>query len=189
MTRGSDGRFLKGSISWTKLNGHSETSRNKISESHKKRTNLKKDRTYTVQCPECKEYRVLKHSRYIESIRRNSNFRCGKCKFYKKGQTNSGSFKKGNRSWNTGTGKELPYSSWIKRTPEWKNMRKEVFERDNYTCQICGQVGGVLHPDHIKPKSKFPELVFVIDNVRTLCRECHQKTDTYGGRVNKYNEL
>ncbi len=60
---------------------------------------------------------------------------------------------------------------------EW---RRQVFERDNWTCQFCGQRGGRLEADHIQPKCQRPDLVYVVDNGRTLCRSCHQQTPTYG---------
>ena len=68
-----------------------------------------------------------------------------------------------------------------------KNWRKEVFERDDYTCQDCGLTSGngkavILNADHIKSWSKYPELRFDLDNGRTLCLECHKKTDTFGGK-------
>lgn len=54
--------------------------------------------------------------------------------------------------------------------------RKDVFERDNYTCQFCGIRGAKLEADHIKPFAYFPELRYKLSNGRTLCRKCHDKT-------------
>lgn len=67
----------------------------------------------------------------------------------------------------------------MRKTPEYKLWRKTVFERDSYTCVWCGQVGGSLNADHIKPFSLYPELRLDIDNGRTLCIECHKKTDSF----------
>lgn len=61
-------------------------------------------------------------------------------------------------------------------SPEAENWRKAVFDRDDYTCQICFRRGGYLEADHIKPWAYFRELRFEITNGRTLCRRCHDKT-------------
>jgi hypothetical protein len=70
----------------------------------------------------------------------------------------------------------------IRKSFEYKIWRKAVFERDNYTCIWCGNKGVEIQADHIKPFCLFPELRFAIDNGRTLCRDCHLKTNTWGIR-------
>ena len=89
----------------------------------------------------------------------------------------------------------------FKTTLEYKTWRKAVFERDNYTCVWCGDNrGNNLQSDHIKPRwlifkennltdiksvIKCKEL-WDINNGRTLCKDCHKKTDTWGCKY--YNE-
>ena len=76
----------------------------------------------------------------------------------------------------------------IKNSIHWKNWRRGVFERDNYTCQECGAKSGngktvYLHPHHLKERKNYPELQFEISNGITLCRSCHRKTDNYGANA------
>ena len=77
-----------------------------------------------------------------------------------------------NHKWKGGI---TPINKAIRESLEYEEWRKAVFERDNYTCQNCGQVGGYLEADHIKPFALFLELRFDINNGRTLCRPCHKE--------------
>lgn len=63
---------------------------------------------------------------------------------------------------------------------EYKNWRKEVFERDMYTCQLCmifnhtGLGKSIrLNAHHLKSWTKYPELRYKASNGLTLCEECH----------------
>nr|DAH80639.1 MAG TPA: HNH endonuclease [Caudoviricetes sp.] len=59
---------------------------------------------------------------------------------------------------------------------EWKKISNRVLERDNYTCNYCGQIGGILEIDHIIPFSKGGS--DDLDNLTTACRKCNrQKKD------------
>lgn len=92
--------------------------------------------------------------------------------------------RKGDKHWNWQDGK-TPVNHTIRNSFEYKLWRTAVFERDNYTCIWCYQMGGKLNADHIKPFAYYPELRFAIDNGRTLCIDCHRKTDTYGNKPRK----
>lgn len=129
-----------------------------------------------------------------------------------KGYMNAGSF--GNRpAWNRGArgfraGELRPHTGaairagllarpGIRVTPEherqrrlqsYKEWRRAVFQRDNYTCQFCGarsQAGRRvrLNADHILPFSTHPELRTEVSNGRTLCEPCHRATPTFGKQL------
>lgn len=74
------------------------------------------------------------------------------------------------------------------QTKEYKDWRMSVFERDNFTCQKCGQVGYDLNAHHIKNYADNEDCRTDIDNGTTLCEECHRLFhSTYG--IQNNNEL
>lgn len=75
-----------------------------------------------------------------------------------------------------------PLNKQARNSLEYKLWREAVFERDDFTCQICFVRGNELHADHIKPFALYPELRLALDNGRTLCVPCHKTTDTFAGR-------
>jgi len=75
---------------------------------------------------------------------------------------------------------------------EWKSLREEVKKRDNYECQKCKRNGYVtidtneysesakrkkiqLVVHHIKELEDYPELALDMDNLETLCVNCHNR--------------
>lgn len=72
-------------------------------------------------------------------------------------------------------GKKGPESmAW--KGGNWQWCVRQVKERDNNTCQDCGlDEKGILVVDHIRPKSIFPELMLVLENLVLLCPNCHAR--------------
>lgn len=63
--------------------------------------------------------------------------------------------------------------------------RKAVFERDNYTCQCCGDFkGGNLRAHHLDAYSWCKERRLDIENGITLCDTCHRKFHSKYGVFN-----
>lgn len=63
-------------------------------------------------------------------------------------------------------------NSLDRRCKRYRDWRKEVFERDNYCCQICNSEKK-LEAHHIKEFSKYKKLRFDVSNGITLCKKCH----------------
>lgn len=67
---------------------------------------------------------------------------------------------------------------------EWRALRYRVLEKHSGECMLCGRSkrkhGVVIHVDHIKPKSKYPELALEYNNLQLLCEDCNL------GKSNKY---
>lgn len=64
---------------------------------------------------------------------------------------------------------------FILRKNKISYLREETFKRDNYTCQCCDKKGVILNAHHILPFSKYVELRYDVNNLITLCYECHKK--------------
>lgn len=137
-----------------------------------------------VPCPVCGE--PMPKYRKRGMLRKFCSFRCSKIAHPTTGEQ----AKKANQTkW-----KNHIYKTHENRlardTAEYKEWRKQVFERDNYTCQECGDHSGnghaiVLHPHHIKPFATHKELRYDVNNGITLCQKCHRKVHehVFIGRV------
>jgi hypothetical protein len=61
-----------------------------------------------------------------------------------------------------------------------KQWTKTVKEKDNYTCQKCGDSSKRMCAHHKKPKNKFPELRLDVSNGSTMCISCHSTLENTG---------
>lgn len=96
----------------------------------------------------------------------------------------------------------------IRSSEPYKKWRISVFIRDKYICQFCGVKSGIgckvyLIVDHIIPFSKIVKeekvenyedyincsRLWDISNGRTLCDNCHRKTDTFAYKAKQYLPL
>jgi len=74
-------------------------------------------------------------------------------------------------SWNhTLTNKER---SDKRRYPEYYKWRADVYLRDDYTCQKCGNKTGTLNAHHIEGYADNRGLRTELSNGITLCEDCH----------------
>ena len=79
------------------------------------------------------------------------------------------------------------------RNPQWKGsvtrrsvelrsrisdtLRREIYERDDFTCRPCGKREGRLTLHHIVPVWQDEDLVVDKQNLMTLCTVCHHKVN------------
>lgn len=91
-------------------------------------------------------------------------------------------FKKGHNTWNKGK----PYKQ-ITREKHWnwkgglslegypvdwtETLKRSIRERDNYICRLCCQYGNEVHHIDYNKNNCNP------DNLITLCKKCHLKTN------------
>lgn len=58
---------------------------------------------------------------------------------------------------------------------KWKRFRVHVLKTYGHQCMACDATEGVMHIDHIKPKSVYRSLWYDITNVQVLCQTCNLK--------------
>lgn len=86
----------------------------------------------------------------------------------------------------------------IRKSFKYRQWRSDVYTRDEFTCQECGNnKSGIFEAHHIigfavlLEKHKITtidealecEELWNINNGKTLCKDCHKKTDNYSIKV------
>jgi len=74
-----------------------------------------------------------------------------------------------------------PYIQCVKgsqfyRTQQWRTLRYQALIKHGNRCMCCGRgpnQGIIVHVDHIKPKSVWPEFALDINNLQILCEDCN----------------
>lgn len=62
---------------------------------------------------------------------------------------------------------------------QWRMLRRSILMAYGKVCMNCGNKSNI-HVDHIKPKSKFPELAMDPMNLQVLCKICNEsKSDLH----------
>ena len=79
---------------------------------------------------------------------------------------------KDNNMWKGGI---TPINQAIRTSTKYKKWRESIFERDNYTCQICNKRGVSLRAHHIKLFCDFENWRMVPFNGITICKKCDLK--------------
>lgn len=73
----------------------------------------------------------------------------------------------------------MDVSELWRRSPMRSRVRREVFARFGDVCWLCGRPGADS-VDHLLPKSQYPQLMFVVDNMRPAHRRCNSKRGAAG---------
>ena len=191
--RDEKGRFIKGNIPWHKGKKNVYTkevilnmSRNhkglKMTEEHKKKIS-EGNKGISRGLGKTSGFKGHKHSE--EAKKRMSTKRLGNT--YRRGKSTSLEGRKklalAQQNKSVFTGFITPFER-RERVRFRNEVQKLVFERDDYTCQICKLRGVALQVDHIQSWAEYEELRFSMDNCRTVCMKCHYKI-TYGREMPK----
>jgi hypothetical protein len=65
------------------------------------------------------------------------------------------------------------YGNSFYTQPQWLQLRYQALITYGRICHACRTTDVVVQVDHIKPRSKYPELAFDINNLQVLCEPCN----------------
>jgi hypothetical protein len=182
--------FQKGYIPWNKGIPTSEENKRKISEAIKGENNPMYGKHHSKETRE-KMSKALKGKRFSEERKEEkrkymlgNKYRLGSSSSEETKEKISKSLLGNKRNWQGG---KTFLGFAIRQCFKYRQWRDDVFTRDKFTCQECGQIGGKLHSHHIKSFSSIMqkyeitnlqealncEELWSINNGITLCKKCH----------------
>ena len=193
--------FKKGHTTWNEGIPRRQTTKDKISEANKgkqprlgaklsKETREKISKAHKGTGKKFKKYcEVCGKEFYVVESRLRRRFCSRIC---------AGKIKKEQSNWKGGI-TLLRHS--IRTNFKSRQWRSDVFTRDNFTCQECGQIGGRLNAHHRKSFSSILqyyeittleealecEELWNINNGITLCKKCHKKLHKKLRKLNAKN--
>lgn len=134
----------------------------------------KRNRAYwTCDCA-CGKKNVVKQGYGLRAGRITS---CGDRSLHNKGGSNP--------NWKGGIADE---HNLLRSTKEYKDWRNKSYKKDFYTCQCCGQHGGLLSAHHILDFATYVDLRLAVENSITMCDMCHD-TRNDGSLHNLYGTI
>lgn len=74
--------------------------------------------------------------------------------------------------WNYNPNLTLEDRIKFRNTEKW---RKNVYAKDNYTCQYCDKKGGEINAHHRNSWKNFPRQRYLVDNGITFCEKHHKQ--------------
>jgi hypothetical protein len=72
----------------------------------------------------------------------------------------------------------MTYADKLK-DPRWQKKRLEVFERDNFTCTLCGDKLTTLHVHHREYLGYADPWEYTLDILTTHCSHCHTAVEHF----------
>ena len=134
---------------------------------------------FTKKCKNCgKEYKT--HRSQVKH--RGSSYCSKKCMTEHRIGKNSPLWKEN---------KKTNINKQVRECSKYKEWRSKIFKNDEYTCQICGQIGGYLEVHHLEPLQKIIDISGIKNSEQarkvnlmwnenlgiTLCVDCHCDID------------
>jgi len=113
------------------------------------------------QCQECGLLDTQNHKRNLFDMSKLPFMDLEKRESYKNKRISISEQKRGNHKY---------YNHNYLQSPEWKNKRKLILERDNYKCRCCGSGATEVH--HINYNTVMKE---DFNSLISVCRTCHEK--------------